>query len=150
MPPPNDKLFNERDFRDRLQPFDAHQGLHGQREQRVARENGHGFAEDLVAGGFAAAEIVVVESGQIVVDQRIGVDHLKRAARFERGSVRIDPAIRGRPRPRQAQDGADALAAREQAVTHGAMDGCGRRGFGGCEAIEGRVDAPQSRRPGTL
>ena len=35
--------------------------------------------EDLVVGGLAAPEIVVVHGGQVVVDEGIGVDHLERA-----------------------------------------------------------------------
>ena len=43
--------------------------------QRVAGEDGDGFAERHVAGGFAATQIVVVECGQVVVDERVGVQH---------------------------------------------------------------------------
>ena len=38
-------------------------GLEGEGLQGVAGEDGDGFAEDLVAGGLAAAEVVVVEGG---------------------------------------------------------------------------------------
>ena len=38
-----------------------------------------------MAGGFAAAKIVVIEGRQIVVDQRISVDHLERTTCFESG-----------------------------------------------------------------
>ena len=41
----------------------------------VAGEDGEGFAEDDVARWLAAAEVVVIERGQVVVDQRIGVQH---------------------------------------------------------------------------
>src|SRR4029077_11598441 len=40
--------------------------LECEREQRVAGEDGGGFAELFVGGGFAAAEVVVVEGGQVV------------------------------------------------------------------------------------
>ena len=43
-------------------------------EQRVTRENGDAFAVDLVAGGAAAAKIIVVHRRQIIVYQRIGVN----------------------------------------------------------------------------
>ena len=55
------------------------QNLESEREQRVARQDRHGVAENFVAGGTAAAQIVVIERRQIVVDQRIGVDQLQRA-----------------------------------------------------------------------
>ncbi len=79
------KFFDERDFAAGAETFDADQRLHGKSEQRVAGEDRHGFAEDFVAGRFAAAEIVVIERRQIVVDQRIGVDHLERASGFQCG-----------------------------------------------------------------
>ena len=50
--------------------------LVGEGLERVSGEDGDGFAENDVAGGLAAAEIVVVERRQIVVDERIGVQHL--------------------------------------------------------------------------
>ena len=46
----------------------------------VPRQHGHGLAVDLVAGGAAPAEIVVVHAGQIIVDQGVGVDQLQGAA----------------------------------------------------------------------
>ena len=55
------------------------QHLEGEREQRVARQNRHGVAENFVAGGNAAPQIVVIERGQIVVNQRIGVNQFQRA-----------------------------------------------------------------------
>jgi len=53
--------------------------LEREREQRVAGEDRHILSEDLVVGGLAAAEVVVVHAGQIVVDERHGMDHLGRA-----------------------------------------------------------------------
>jgi len=46
--------------------------------QSVAGQDGNGFAKGLVAGGLAAAEIVVVEGGQVVVDERIGMEQSPR------------------------------------------------------------------------
>ena len=50
-------------------------------EQGIAGENGGGFAEFLVARRLAAAQIVVVEGRQIVVNQRVGVDEFDGACR---------------------------------------------------------------------
>ncbi len=55
-------------------------GLEGEGLESVAGEDGGGFAEDDVAGGLAAAEVVVVEGGEIVVDEGISVDHLQGCA----------------------------------------------------------------------
>ena len=53
------------------------QHLEGAGLQRVAGQNGDGLAEGHVAGGLAAAQIVVVQGGQVVVDERVGVEHLQ-------------------------------------------------------------------------
>lgn len=50
--------------------------LKSARQQRVAREDGHVLAEDLVARGPAAAVVVVVHAWQVVVDKAHCVDHL--------------------------------------------------------------------------
>ena len=55
---------------------EAGQHLEGAGLQGVAGQNRDGFAEGHVAGGLAAAQVVVIERGQIVVDERIGVQHL--------------------------------------------------------------------------
>ena len=52
-----------------------------QRQQRIARQNRHRVAENFVTRRTAAAQIVIIERGQIVVDQRIGMDQLERRKR---------------------------------------------------------------------
>ena len=42
------------------------QQLEGQRQQRIAGENGAGLVEGHVAGGFSPAQVVVVHRRQIV------------------------------------------------------------------------------------
>jgi hypothetical protein len=54
----------------------AGQQFEGERLQRVAGEDGGRLVERDVAGRLAAAQIVVVHRRQVVVDQRVGVDHL--------------------------------------------------------------------------
>src|SRR4029077_2205841 len=56
-----------------------------QSEESIAGENRRGFAEFLVASRLAAAEVIVVESGEIVVNQRVGVDKLDGTSRIVRG-----------------------------------------------------------------
>ena len=48
----------------------------GARLQGVPGQNRDGLAKRHVAGGLAAAQVVVVQRGKIVVDQRVGVQHL--------------------------------------------------------------------------
>ena len=50
-------------------------------EQGVAAQDRHALAKNLVAGGPAAAQVVVVHAGQVVVHQRIGVQDFHRAGR---------------------------------------------------------------------
>ena len=74
------KLVDQSHFARGVQAFDPYPGLHGEREQTVAREDGHGLAEYLVTGRLAAPEVVIVERRQIVVDQRVRVDHFEGAS----------------------------------------------------------------------
>ena len=103
-------------------------GLEGEGLEGVAGEDGDGFAEDYVAGGLAAAEVVVVEGGEVVVDEGVGVDHLDGCA--EVGCAFGDVAGAGdHAGGFHAEDGAEAFAAGEGAVAHGAVDGV-REGVG--------------------
>eukprot|EP00964_Phaeocystis_antarctica_P079338 scaffold49426_cov73-Phaeocystis_antarctica.AAC.5 len=49
----------------------------GSTAHRIAREDGHVLAVQYMVSGLAAAEVVVVHGGQVVVDERHGVDHLE-------------------------------------------------------------------------
>src|SRR5690606_32291693 len=71
--------------RERADQLDAavggHRGLgqdrEGLGEQRVADEDGGGLAEPDVDRGLAAALVVVVHGGEVVVDERVGVHELE-------------------------------------------------------------------------
>ena len=99
-------------------------GLEGKGLEGVAGEDGDGFAEDFVAGGLAPAKVVVIEGGQVVVDEGVGVEHFDGCAQVGcafgdfAGSCDHTGGF-------HAEDGAEALAAGEGAVTHGAVDGVG-------------------------
>ena len=73
---------NERDnlHRRRGRRVKAGQHLEGARLQSVAGENSYCFSELHVAGGLAAAQIVVIQRRQVVVNQRVGVQHLQSRA----------------------------------------------------------------------
>ncbi len=98
--------------------------------QRIASEYGDGLAINDVAGGFAAAQIVVVERRQIVMHQRIGVQHLDGRAELL-NAVGIAGGCEflagDEARGLHAQDGAQTLAASKNAVAHGAVDGLWNR-----------------------
>src|SRR6266496_1857527 len=99
----------------------ARQHLVGLCLQSVSRQNRDRFTKSFVAGGTAAPEVVIVERGQVVVNQGIGVQH------FQRGASFLDPVGK---RPRygapcfHAQDRTNALAPGEDAVPHSLMNGC--------------------------
>ena len=111
----------------------AGEEFEGQRQQGVAGQEGDGLAELLVAGGLAAAQVVVVERGQVVVDERVGVDELQGA-----GQVVDAPKLRSLLAQGgggfEAKDGTEALAAGEDGVAHGAVEGAGLGLGGGQEA----------------
>ena len=65
--------------------------------------------------GLAAAELVVIHAGQIIVDEAVGVQHLDRAGNGH-GFFHVAPRDAAEL---QHQHGADALAACQQTVAHG-------------------------------
>ena len=78
-----------------------------------------------MAGRFAAAQVIVIEGGQVVVDQRIGMQHLDGCAQIFNtrwkiaavGCTGMDHAGRF-----HGQDRPQTLASGKGAVTHGSMD----------------------------
>ena len=64
---------------------EAGDGMEGEGLEGVAGEDGDGFAEDLVAGGLAAAQVIVVEGREVVVDEGVGVEHLDGGAELGGG-----------------------------------------------------------------
>ena len=90
------------------------QGLEGGSQQAVTGQDRGGLSVDHVVGGTAPAQLVVVHGGQIVVNERIGVDHLHRAGKGQ-GGLRIAPAHAA---ALQHQHRPDTFAARHQRVLH--------------------------------
>ena len=99
----------------------------------VAGKDGDGFAEGDVAGGLAAAQVVVVEGGQVVVDERVGVEHLE--GRAEVSDSRRQRAGNG-DGGLHGEHGTQALAAGEGGVAHGAVNGCRDGVDGGKENLK--------------
>ena len=84
-------------------------------QQPVAGQNGGGLVEGLVDGGTATAQIVVVHRRQVVMDQRIAMDHFQRASRAE-NAFALDSE---QPRGLRQQEGPQPLAAAERSIAHG-------------------------------
>ena len=80
------------------------------RQKAVAREQRLAFTENLVVCGLAAAHVVVVHAGQIVVDQRIGVHHFDGAGKRHRFLLRAAAQLAELER----QHGAHALSAAQK------------------------------------
>jgi len=78
--------------------------------QRIAAKERHVLAEYLVARRFRSPEVIVVNAGQVVVDERHGVDHLDGACGGDGGVIEAsDELARG-----NAEHRADPLAAGEE------------------------------------
>ena len=86
----------------------------GERQQCIAGQNRRRLAEFDVAGGLAAPQIVVVHRRQIVVDQRIGVDHLDRGGGAQRAFLRNVEQLRGG----HDEERAEPFSARHDGVMH--------------------------------
>jgi hypothetical protein len=113
-------------------------GFERQGEERVARKYGCGFAEFFVTRGLAAAEVVVVEGGKVIVNQRVGVDEFDGAGGMQRGRNIESKCGRKNTRSFEAENRTNAFAASEDAVAHGLVYRRRRRGCGGHEAVESR------------
>ena len=116
------------------------QEVEGARQQRVAGQDRDRLAEHHVRGRLAAAQVVVVHRGQVVVDQAVGVDHLDRAGERHQ----LARARRRRPRRHASTStGRMRLPPGEQAVAHGAVDR--RRPLASRPAAPGRAPRPPPR-----
>ena len=112
------------------------QHLECQRQQGVTGQYGHRFAEFLVASRLAPAQVVIVQRGQIVMNQGVGVDAFQRAGyRQNRSNIGGKYARR-----LETKDRAHALSPCENAVAHCAMDDRGATVLGRQQAVERGVD----------
>ena len=95
--------------------------IEGIGQQRIADENRGRLVISLVRGRAAAAQIVIIKGGQIVVHQRIAVDHFQSRAGAPDTLV-LDPE---EPRRLDQQEWPQPLAAAEARIAHGAKEGGG-------------------------
>ena len=103
---------------ERAAPWFAQQDRRGrellerEREQRVAGEDRGRLVELLVHRGTAAPQVVVVERGQVVVDERERVHALERGRRGHHPCARLAPSRRRRRSRGARARGAGACRAR--------------------------------------
>lgn len=105
-------------------------------EQSITRQDSKGFPEDFVASGAAPAEVVVVDRGEIVVDQAETMDEFDGTTGVE-GKVWSRSASLGGG---DGEDGAEALPRGEGGVPHGAVEVGRVICFGGKEFADAIVN----------
>ena len=98
-----------------------------------------------MGGGLAAAEVVVVEGGEVIVDEGVGVNHLEGCAEVGCAfgeiawGVDVREGAGDHAGGLHAEDGTETFAASEDAVAHGSVDGVGQSVGRGQEAFEGSI-----------
>ena len=90
----------------------------GRGQQTVSGEHRRRLVELLVAGRAAAAQIAVVHRRQIVMHERVGVDHLDRRRDLQGATPRHPEKTRARQHEKRAQP----FAGRQSRVAHRVID----------------------------
>ena len=85
-------------------------------QQRVASQDGHGLAKFAVTRRQTAPEVVVVHGRQVVVDERVGVDHLDGDGRVHDSGIVARGGTGKGLGGGQDDEGAQALATGQKAV----------------------------------
>src|SRR5207245_8655613 len=93
-------------------------------QQRIADEDADGFAVDDVRGLAAAPQIVIVERGKIVVDERVSVNQFEGRAGYEQ---RLDGTA-ARFGGRDGENRTNAFSTAQHGVAHRLVDDRGRGG----------------------
>lgn len=96
--------------------------LEGEEQHGIAREDGRRLAKGFVGGGSPTAEVIVIHVGEVVVHEGHGVDHLRRAGGGHGGALISADELAGG----DAKEGPDSLAAGEERVPHGLVEGLRR------------------------
>src|SRR5436190_10442062 len=95
-------------------------------QKSIARENGNALAVNPVTGWLPAPVIIIVHGGQVVMDQRIGMNTFDSTGQRHRNRV-LSSARRGGCK---AKSGSHTLAASEKRIAHGLVN-CARARAGG-------------------
>ena len=93
----------------------AEDGAKGLGLEGVPRQDGGAFAIDHMVGRAAPAQIVIIHAGKIIMDQAVCMQHFNGAG-HRQGRLHI---AAGDAAELQHQNGADPLAAGQQAIAHG-------------------------------
>jgi len=87
--------------------------------QRIACQDRGRLSEHYVTSGTPAPQVVIVERGQIIVDERVGVQHFEGGAHVVNA---IGQAAFNHAAGFATEDGAQALASGKHAVAHRLVD----------------------------
>lgn len=88
-------------------------------EEGVACQHGDAFPKYFVVGGTTAPEVVIVHAGEVIMDQRVGMDALDGCGGWESVGYAAATGFGGR----DTGDWTESFAACEQAIAHGLVDG---------------------------
>jgi len=102
----------------------AGQETEGLGQEGVSGKNGGGLVELDMGGGPAAAQRAVVHAGEVIMDERVGVEALHGNGGGEGIGAGGEEVGGG-----EEENRAETFSARGKAVPHGCMDGPGFLGF---------------------
>ena len=107
----------------RLRSRALHAGQHlvGLRLQRIPGQDGDRLAKGNVAGRLAAAQIIVIQRRQIIMNQGIGVQHFDRRAQLFHSFGKLS-GVCDHSRRFHAQHRPEPLASGKNAVPHSAVN----------------------------
>jgi hypothetical protein len=106
-------------------------------QQGVSCQHSYSLTEYSMVRRLATSQVVVIHTGKIVVNERVGVNQLQAAGRRKNGVVSAPCKLIGSNR----QDGAKALASGEHAVTHGPVNDSRFLVFPREQTIQGLVNS---------
>ena len=94
------------------------QQLEGERLKRIASEDGHVLAVNLVTGRHAASEIVVIHAREVVVNKRVSVQAFHSTGSRQGGGDVSSTGFSSR----ESENGPQAFSSCEHAVPHGFVE----------------------------
>ena len=105
-------------------------------EEGIADEDGHAFAIDFMGGGAAAAEVIIIHAGEVIMNKGVGVHDFDGAGGGEGVFNFASAGLRGG----EGEDGAETFTTGKDGVAHALVDGLRPDGDAGKEFVKGVVD----------
>ncbi len=108
----------------------------GFRQQGISGQYGDRFSKCFVTGGFSSAEVVIVDSRKIVVDERVRVDHLQSTAVRQNFIPLTSRGLKGGDR----QNGTNPLTSSKEAMSDRLVNRSGGFRFSWKTSLKSRID----------